>query len=736
MIPPKFPTWDHQHLKESHMKSIPRRKLTPTYISVLSALALLVFGAIAQAGTLDTSFGTGGGTGTSIGFYDFARRVFILPDGKILIAGVTAYVGFHAYAPSPMLARFNGNGSLDTTFGQGGVVNGQLGNTMAVNDVLLQPDGKIVFVGGLNPGWNSPPLDFGVARFNSDGTKDTTFGDNGLVRTAIGGSYDIASGVVYLPDGKLLVVGYTHGTSTSPGAIDFVRYNSNGTLDETFGEGGIVYHLIGSANSIPTVDGMVKLSDGKLLINGQGFFARFNPDGSFDNGFGNNGFVYHPYAGGRMTLQPDGKVLTAGSGTACCSYTVFAISRFNTTDGSADAGFGTNGTVLTPFRKNTIGYANAVAYDVVVKSNGEIIAIGVARGINGTVSSTETSAVAAAHYTSNGVLIAKTAIAFPPYQSTGSTLAIQPDGKIVLVGYVSHSDSDLAIARLTAITNDIRPFRRLYDFDGSLSTDLMIYRPGTGGSSSVWYNRNTDTATPFGTEGDIITPADYNDDGYTDIAVFRPSNGTWYITTNIYYLATQFYAVQWGADGDIPAAADYDGDGKADLAVFRPSNGTWYIQESQTGLPRYVTWGLLGDKPVVGDYDGDGKADIAVFRPSAGYWYVQKSSNGELLVAQLGTDGDIPVQADYNGDNKTDIAVFRPSTGIWYTSTNPATNYGAIPFGKNGDIPVVGDYTGDGWADIAIWRPSNRTWYIRSATTGSVTATPWGASTDIPVPGN
>jgi uncharacterized delta-60 repeat protein len=714
------------------MKSAPRRRRVPKYIIGFSTLALLIFVAAAHAGTLDTTFGSGGGSGTSVGFSDVARRVFVLSDGKILLAGNTAFVGFHTYVPSPMLARFNANGSIDTTFGQNGGVNGQLGDSMNVNDVLLQPDGKIVFIGGLNPSWNAPPIDIGVARFNSDGTKDLTFGTNGYVRTAIGGNYDVGVGGILLPDGKIFVVGFTNGSATSPGAIDFVRYNSNGTLDETFGEGGIVYHLVGGANSIPEIFSIVQLSSGKYIVNGQNFMARVNPDGSLDTSFGMSGFAYHEFARGRMTLQPDGKILTSGNTATQCCNSVFAVSRFNSTDGSIDTGFGTGGTVLTPFRRNSIGFASAYANDAVLKSNGEIIVVGSANEINGT----STSAVAAVHYTSNGTLIAKTAIAFPPYQSWGTNVAIQPDGKILLVGWFMNGFADLAIARLTAITNDARPFRRIYDFDGSGTTDITVYRPGTGGSSSVWYNNNTGFGTAFGIEGDIITPADYNDDGYTDIAVFRPSTGTWYITTNIYYSALDYYAFPWGADGDIPAAADYDGDGRADVTVYRPTNGYWYIHESQTGQPRYVQWGLAGDKPVVGDYDGDGKADIAVFRPSDGFWYIQKSSTGELQTVALGTSGDIPVQGDYNGDNKTDIAVYRPSTRIWYTSPDPATNYGAILFGNVGDIPVAGEYTNDNKTDIAVFRPSNRTWYIRSSSTGAVTTALWGASGDIPVPGN
>ncbi|MBV9959795.1 MAG: VCBS repeat-containing protein, partial [Acidobacteria bacterium] len=545
------------------------------------------------------------------------------------------------------------------------------------------------------------------------------------------GSYDAGVGVVYLPDGKLLVAGYTYGTQTSPGAVDFVRYNPNGTLDQTFGEGGIIYYLSGSINSTPFFGDMIRQPDGKLLIHGTGYFARYNADTTLDTTFGTNGYVYGS-PGGKMNVQPDGKLLI--SGYAGQQYSVFSLSRFKP-DGSPDVNFGTNGTVLTPFRRNTIGYADAQATQAAVKSNGEIVVVGLARLINTLGSGDTTSAMAVADYSSTGTLIAKTAIAFPPYpESYGYAIAVQPDDKVIIAGLAG---LDAGIARLTSVTNDPRLYRRIYNFNGYMSTDLMIYRPGSGGNPSVWYNYNdTSTAPAFGQEGDIIAPADYNDDGVTDIAVFRPSNGTWYIASSNYDPLNHFTAVQWGADGDVPVAGDYDGDGKADVAVFRPSNGYWYILNSADNTAKIEPFGVSGDKPVVGDYDGDGKCDFAIFRPSNGTWYIAKSTTGEYQIVQFGANGDIPAQNDYDGDHKTDLVVFRPSTGAWYTSTDPSTNYGAIQFGLSGDVPVVGDYDGDGKADIAVWRPSNRFWYVLQSTNGQVFSLQWGASTDIPVPGN
>lgn len=720
------------------MNGLPRR--TRAGVSLLSALILLVLCAtFALGGTLDTGFGSGGGTSANVWANDYPKRTFILPDGKILVVGVSSFVGVHLYVPCPIAARFNSDGTLDTTFGTNGVFNGSSLGSITVEDVLMQPDGKIVFTGGSNPSYNQPAQDFAVVRINSDGTRDSTFGNNGVVITAIGGSNDSAHSAVYLPGGKLLVGGSTRGTATSPGAIDFVRYNSDGSLDQTFGEGGILYYLVGGFNSWPFVYYMKLMSDGKILLNGADpiggvFLARINADAVFDTTFGTNGYVYTGYAAGQMTLQPDGKIVIPFS-SSNNNGDVFAMARFNP-DGTLDNAFGVSGIVQTPWRSNLSGYANANAVQAFLKSNGEIILVGAVRRINGTIGGSETSAVGVADYTASGTLIAKTAIAFPPYQSYGTTGAVQADGKIIVAGYNNINNFDIVMARLVNITNDPRPYRRLYDFDGDFRTDFMIYRPGAGGNPSVWYNLNNSSAAAFGQEGDIITPADYNDDGVTDIAVFRPSTGVWYISSNNLDPTNNFTAIQWGANGDIPVAGDYDGDGKADVGVFRPSNGYWYILYSGDNTAKIVPFGVSGDKPVVGDYDGDGRCDIAVFRPSNGTWYIANIVTGQYQIVQFGANGDIPAQNDFNGDGKTDLVLFRPSTGIWYTSTDPAINYGAVPFGRNGDIPVAGDYDGDLKADIAVWRPANRSWYVRRSTDGSVFAQQWGATTDIPVPGN
>jgi hypothetical protein len=132
--------------------------------------------------------------------------------------------------------------------------------------------------------------------------------------------------------------------------------------------------------------------------------------------------------------------------------------------------------------------------------------------------------------------------------------------------------------------------------------------------------------------------SDFNGDGVSDISVFRPSDGNWYIMESG---TNTFRAQHFGQNGDKIVPGDYDGDSRLDLAIFRPSTGAWWILPSTSGLAYAIPWGITTDKPAPGDYDGDSKTDLAVFRNGA--WYILQSSNGQLNVQQFGLAGDIPV---------------------------------------------------------------------------------------------
>jgi len=235
-----------------------------------------------------------------------------------------------------------------------------------------------------------------------------------------------------------------------------------------------------------------------------------------------------------------------------------------------------------------------------------------------------------------------------------------------------------------------------FDYDGDHKSDISVFRPTDG----AWYLQQSQAGLfgmLFGFGSDKIAPADYDGDRKTDIAVYRPSTGIWYVVNSSN--GTVSYHV-FGLADDLPTPADYDGDGKADISVYRQSNGTWYRQNSSNGIYVGVQFGASEDKPTIGDFDGDGKSDIGVFRPSTGAWYRINSSDSSIYGELFGFGTDVIAPADYDGDGKTDLAVYRPSTGIWYLHNSADSSYGYNVFGLASDIPAPGDFDGDGKADV------------------------------------
>ncbi len=268
--------------------------------------------------------------------------------------------------------------------------------------------------------------------------------------------------------------------------------------------------------------------------------------------------------------------------------------------------------------------------------------------------------------------------------------------------------------------------RPKFDFDDDGKTDISVWRPSDGN----WHiSQSTDGYAQYtwGSSGDLIVPFDFDGDNRADVAVWRPSNGTWYILNSF---SGTYRTYTWGAATDIPVPGDYDDDGRADVAVYRPSTGTWYILKSLGGN-KTITWGSGSDVPIVGDFDGDGQTDIAVRRPSTGQWFINRSSSGFVTIT-WGVAADRPVHADYDRDGKTDVAVWRPSTGDWFILNSNGGPFTVYTWGAAGDVPVIGDYDGDGRDDIGVYR--NGIWYVLQSTSGYRTAS-WGNATDVAVPG-
>ncbi|HEX2054764.1 MAG TPA: VCBS repeat-containing protein [Actinomycetota bacterium] len=293
----------------------------------------------------------------------------------------------------------------------------------------------------------------------------------------------------------------------------------------------------------------------------------------------------------------------------------------------------------------------------------------------------------------------------PNHDASPQMDGIQTNQNMMVAGSVNGSFLSFSNNDTTTVEAPVRPaFRAPADFNGDGRTDIAVYRPSVGG----WYQKDSGAPTFWGLRDDIPVAADYNSDGKADVTVWRPSSGQWFVKDGL----TSY----WGIPSDIPVPGDYDGNGQANVAIWRPSTGQWFLKDGPT-----YSWGISSDIPVPGDYDGDGDTDAAVWRPSSGGWYIK---DGPTFF--WGVAGDIPVPGDYNGDGDTDIAVYRPSTGTWWIKDQAPVTFGGDPT----DVPVIGDYDGDKDIDIAIYRRSIGIWWIKDQ--GYLS---WGGDpSDIPTP--
>jgi uncharacterized delta-60 repeat protein len=408
---------------------------------------LLIPAAGAAPGALDPSFGTGGKVTTAIGLNDDSGYALALqPDGKVVAAG-TAANGASGYDFA--LARYNPNGSLDPSFNGTGKVLTAIGPGQGYDVVLAlirQPDGKLVAAGQSNNGSN---FDIALARYNPNGTLDTSFNGTGKVTTAIGLGDDSAFALAVQPDGKLVIAGRSYVGSNFD--IALARYNPNGTLDTSFNGTGKVTTAIGVGGD--SAYALALQPDGKLVAGGDSLngsqvviaLARYYPNGSLDTSFNGTGKVttaIGSVAGlNELALQPDGKLVAAGTGNnGPGSQQAFSLARYNL-NGSLDASFGSGGKVTT-----AIGSSSDVAEALVLQPDGRLVAGGFSY-----VGSRRVFALA--RYATNGSLDPSFGSSGKVTTAIGSddqayALVLQPDGRLVAGGFTHNgSNHDFALVR-------------------------------------------------------------------------------------------------------------------------------------------------------------------------------------------------------------------------------------------------------------------------------------------------
>lgn len=405
---------------------------------LFTILVLQFFGAYAQDGTLDLSFGSGGKVSTNVGtFNDRGNAITLQRDRKILVAGESNNGSKKLFT----IIRYQSNGLVDSTFGNAGVAFIDFGTSGCVaNAIAIQSDQKII-VGGHNN------TDFAIARLHTNGTIDSSFNADGKVTTSFGtaSNFEYISALTILNDGKIIAAGTRFSGNYD---VALAKYNSDGSLDTTFDLDGKV--TTAHPNGLNEYgNAMAIQNDAKILVAGyistgsttDFQIIRYNSDGSLDAGFSFDGKVITDFGttqdvANSIKMQNDGKIVVVGSSSNGIN-TFFAIARYHS-DGTLDTSFDSDGKVNTAF-----GTDNTSGNSVYIQNDAKIIVAG-----------SSNSNFALARYATNGTLDpsfgtgGKVTTDFNAQTENGLQITLQTDGKIILVGN-SFSDftTGFALAR-------------------------------------------------------------------------------------------------------------------------------------------------------------------------------------------------------------------------------------------------------------------------------------------------
>ncbi|MFA7281279.1 MAG: DUF4214 domain-containing protein, partial [Sterolibacterium sp.] len=412
-------------------------------------------------GSLDTSFDGDGKVATDMGGSDAGHGIALQADGKILVAGEVA-----GNNTNYGLVRYDVNGTLDTSFAGSGKVITDFGGGEKANSITLQPDGKILVAGDYTISSNTGSSGgYSLARYNADGSLDTSFDNDGKLTTNFGGGGN-GYGIALQTDGKILVTGNGYIGGVDRNDMTLARYNADGSLDASFDGDGKLTTDFGGAEYGMSV---MPQADGKILVAGVSFIgsnnvalARYNTDGSLDTSFDGDGKVTTDLGGSdhgfAIALQADGKILVAGDGG---SNADFALTRYNT-DGSLDVSFDGDGKLTTDFG------GTDESYSIRLQSDGKIL-------IAGTRSGATDSDFALARYNSDGSLdtsfgsgSSNTLDGAPSYSENNSAVVL--DNSVQVVDTELAALGNYAGATLTLSRHGGANAEDSYAATGSLST--------------------------------------------------------------------------------------------------------------------------------------------------------------------------------------------------------------------------------------------------------------------------
>jgi len=572
-------------------------------------------------GSLDTDFGTEGGVQTDFGGDDVLNAIAIQPDGKIVT------VGFGGPNSQFIISRYHADGSIDTDFGTGGGAATYYGGAWSyADDVAIQPDGKIVVVGASHDDER-----IALARYNTDGTLDVSFSGDGKVTHDFSDGVDIGSSLEILPNGRILV----------GGAIDsdfaVVRYYANGSIDTTFGTGGKTTTDFGTLNAWASA--LAVQQDGSIVLGGTYggelhttsptpgavfALARYSSNGSLDTTFGTNGKVTTAFGGNGaygddLLLQPDGKIVVAGTDANQRADATFAVARYDggtnvtpgkigvfhdnkfllDTDNNGHWNSGVDRSFFWGLATDTplVGDWNGDGYDEV----------GVQRGNRFLLDYDGNGKWTAGVDTSFRWGLAGDTAVVGDWNGDGADEIGVRRGIRVLLDVNGNGQWTAGVDR-SFVWGQATDTPLIGDWNGNGTDSIGVWRNGRFildvNGSGTWTG-GVDRSFAWGYAGDTPLVGDWNGSGVDTVGAQHNSrflldangNGAW--TSGVDQL---FY---WGAAGDTPLVGDWNGDGSDAIAVQRGAryivdyngNGTW-----TSGVDRSFVWGFAGDAPLVGNW--------------------------------------------------------------------------------------------------------------------------------------
>ena len=624
------------------------------------------------AGTLDPTFdGDGKVTTDFFNGHENAHALVRQPDGKLVAAGYLQ--GDADFA----LARYNLDGSLDTSFdGDGRLTTDFFGASDLASALVVQPDGKIVAVGytGIGAGSN---YNFALARYNSDGSLDTSFDGDGMVTTDLFGNQDEAYALALQPDGKLVAAGW----ASNGGSYDFAlaRYNPDGSLDTSFdGDGKVATNF----TAIDNAYALVVQPDGKIVaagfawdgVNYEFALARYNPNGSLDTSFDGDGKLMTDFFGNNdsisaLVLQPDGKLVAAGRADNGGTYD-FALARYNP-DGSLDTSFDGDGKLTTDF-SGGVDSASAL----VLQPDGKLVAVGNTR--NGSVYD-----FVLVRYNPDGSLDAS-------FDGDGmvttnfggldfsSALILQPDGNLVVAGYVSIGTSyDFALAR----------------YEGGRSSGNFTYNPNNQFEWLATGEVATDTFTYVASDGVLTDTATVSItiNGVNDVPVANDDSGPGFTTDeDTTFTLASVLANDGDANNNTLFVDNFDAGVTAGLVTFVPPDPVGALDASFDGDGR-ITTNFIG---------GNDVAYALALQPD-GKLVAAGVAGGNFALVRYNSDGGLDASFDGDGKVITDLGSNDIARALVMQPDGKIVVAGASGNGSNDDF-VLARYNPDGSLDASF----------------------------------